>query len=364
LESAGRKGQVTFLDPITALNSIDRRLLSISARARARSALEQTVQILEPHRLSPGGDIRTDLNRAAYFVEAWEHLAPHVEFDAVVARCHWNVLCSPVCRTARQRGKQVVTFQQGVIGHTLDAPLTASTYVAFGPASASFMSKLNTRFFQSVGKPVPQVGYVSGGSFFDTVIDLPDQFDQQTLLLVDVPVSPHDFYGVDAQVEALLQLARKLLEAALPLRRLIIRPHPYWNNLDLENCKRLVREFPARCELSHPSWSLEDDLRRSSIVAGIFSGVLTVASACGLPGIFLQTDHGYTTGDLACFSPRQTLFPAGAFSEIASLLTDRRAYAEGRAVALGNAREYYADGTNLDLCGAFFDRILRTGPAN
>jgi hypothetical protein len=169
------------------------------------------------------------------------------------------------------------------------------------------------------------------------------------------------FYSLENQSQALLELANRLLAADPPLRRLIIRPHPFWNNLDFAACQRLVREHPDRCELSHPAWSLEDDLRRSSVVVGIFSGVLTVASACGLPAIFLQTDEGYVTGDLACFSPRQTLRPDAAFCAISGILSDRQAYAEARKEAVRNAREYYAEGTNLDLTGAFFERLLRTG---
>jgi hypothetical protein len=128
-------------------------------------------------------------------------------------------------------------------------------------------------------------------------------------------------------------------------------------------CKHLIRQHPERCELSHPSWSLDDDLQRSSVVAGIFSGVLTVASACGLPSIFLQTEDGFVTADLACFSKGQTFRPDAAFSEICKILTDRKAYAEARSYALRNAREYYAGGTNLELNGALFERLLRPEPA-
>jgi hypothetical protein len=159
-----------------------------------------------------------------------------------------------------------------------------------------------------------------------------------------------------------LQLADRLLTANLPLRRLVIRPHPYWNDLDFEACKRLVREHPTRCELSHPAWSLEDDLRRSSVAVGICSGVLTVAAACGLPTIFLETDQGYKTGDLACFSP-QTLLPDAAFCEVEKILTDRPTYAEARTRALRSAREYYANGTNLDLSATFFEHLLRARPS-
>lgn len=359
LASAGRSGQVEFLDPAAPLDGIEAPLLSRVARMRGRSAFEETIQILDPLGLSPGSEVIPGFERTAYFVEAWERLAPGVEFDFLVARCHWYPLCSPVCRTARRRGKPVITFQQGVIGHTLDVPLSASKYIAFGRSSASFLARLNQRFFQTAGMPEPPVEYVDGGSLFDTITPLPDQFDLQTLLLVDVAASPGDFYGVGSQCLALLQLAGELLAADLPLRRLLIRPHPYWSNLDFESCQRLAREHPGRCELSHPVWSLQDDLRRSSAVVGIFSGVLTVASACGLPTIFLETEQGFTTGDLAGFSG-QTFLPDAAFREIGRILTDRRAYVKARMEALGNAQEYYANGTNLDLTGPFFTRLLRS----
>ena len=363
LEAAGRSGQVEFIDPTSSLNRVDAGLRGRIARLRGRLALEEAARILEPLGLSPGREVKTGFENAAYFVEAWERLAPWVEFDAVVARCHWNTLCSPVCRTAQQRGKPVITFQQGVIGHTLDVPVTASKYVAFGRPSASFLARVNSRFFQAAGRPKPPVEYISGGSLFDNVTVLPDQSVQQTVLMVDVPADPGDFYGVESQSQSLLQLAERLLTAGLPLRRLVIRPHPYWEDLDFEVCHRLVRKHPTRCELSHPSWSLEDDLRRSSVVVGISSGVLTVASACGLPTIFLQTEQGYTTGDLACFSPGQTFLPEAAFCEIEKILTDRQAYTEARMLALQNAREYYANGTNLDLTSSFFERLLRNESA-
>ena len=303
LESAGRSGQVDFLDPAASSNRIEAHARARMSKIRGRLAFEKSVSILEPYRLKPGRAAKAGFEQIAHFVEAWERLAPRLDFDAVVSRCHWHALCSPVCRTARERGKPVITFQQGVIGHTLDIPVTASKYVAFGQSSASFLAQMNRRFFQAVGISEPPVDYVPGGCLYDTITPFPDQFDQQTLLIVDVPMAQDDFYGTESQCRALLELAEKLLAANLSLRRLIIRPHPFWSNLDFAECQRLIRQNPTRCELSHPAWSLEDDLRRSSVVAGIFSGVLTVASACGLPTIFLETEHGYQTSDLACFSP-------------------------------------------------------------
>jgi len=358
LGALGLAGQVKFIDPIAPSNPFDARIRRRLTRLRAELAFEKTVSILEPHGLSPSTELRGGFEHLAGFVEAWERLAPEVEFGAVVARCHWHALCSPVCRTALQRGKPVITFQQGVIGHTLDVPVTSSKYVAFGKASASFLAEMNSRFFKAVNRPESSTEFIPAGSLFDNLKPLPDQFDRQTLLLVDVPIAQSDFYGVDSQCNALLDLADKLLTSSASGRRVVIRPHPFWNNLNFEACQRLVQKHPTRCEISHPVWSLEDDLRRSSVVAGIFSGVLTVAAACGVPTVFLQTEGGFATSDLDCFSQEQTLLPEKAFVEIAGMLDDRKEYERAREIALRNASEYYEGCKDADLNGEFFARLL------
>jgi hypothetical protein len=363
LTEAGYGKQIKFLDPGMSFNPIEARTRAIAGRLRGRAAFDKTIQILEPYGLSPTRNASGDFERIAQYVEAWERLAPLIEFDAVVARCHWHDLCSPVCRTGMQRGKTVITFQQGVIGHSLDFPITASKFVAFGAPSASVLAQGNRRFFDAVELPEPPLEYFNVGSLYDKLEPLPDQFSLQTVLLVDFHSVPGDPWGTEEEVQALLHLAEKLLAAKLPLRRLVIRPHPHWSDLDLGACLKLVREHRDVCELSHPVWSLEDDLRRSSVVLGVWSGVLTVASGCGLPTIFMQTEQGFNTRDLACFSPAQTLLPDAAFHEVRRLLTESKRYDEARKVALRNASEYYAGGANATLDRSFFFRLLNGEPA-
>ncbi len=358
IAAVGKKNHVEFFDPAAASSRVEKRLRWKIAQHRGRAAFAEVVSILEPHGLHIGEEVRTAFERRAYAIEAWQRLAPWLEFEAAVVRCHWFELASGICQMARERGKPAITFQQGVIGHTLDVPVTASKFVAFGECSASFLAEANSRFFQSVGSPALPVEYISGGCLFDTILDLRQQFERRTLLLVDVPTGQSSFYGVESQGAALLQLAEKLLDADLPFRRIIIRPHPFWGDLDFTRCKELASRHPDRCEISHPAWSLEEDLRRSSVVAGIFSGVLTVAAASGLPTIFLQTEHGYTSGDLDCFSPGQTVLPDAAFSKLSRILTDGGEYAAAQTEAQRNAERYYHEGKTLQLNGAFFDRLL------
>jgi hypothetical protein len=362
IESAGKRSHVEFFDPAAASSRVEKRLRWKIAQHRGRAAFAEAIRLLEPHGLHLGEEVCAAFERRAYAIEAWQRLAPFIDFEAAIVRCHWFELAASICQTARERGKPAITFQQGVIGHTLDVPVTASKFITFGESSASFLAQANRRFFQSVDKEPFPVDYIPGGCLFDPIFDLRDQFDRGTVLLVDVPTGQSSFYGVEGQGAAILALAEKLLSANLPLRRVVIRPHPFWSDLDFSACKRLASQHPDRCEISHPAWSLEEDLRRSSAVVGIFSGVLTVAAASGLPIIFLQTENGYTTGDLSCFSPEQTLLPDAAFKRLAQILSDRATYGSARNEALRSAKQYYHQGRTLELNGAFFERLLAPQP--
>jgi hypothetical protein len=358
LKDAGYGKQIKFLDPRAPSSFLEGRMRTIASKLRGRAAFETTVQILEPYGLSPTSSALPDFEKTADYVEAWERLAPSIEFDAVVARCHWYDLCSSVCRTGLERDKPVITFQQGVVDYTLDVPIVASKFVSFGASSASVLSQLNSRFFGAVGSPESPVEFFPAGSLFDLIPSLSNQFSLQTLLLIDAYSIPDDPWGTNSEVQALLELAEKLLKSEVPLRRILIRPHPHWSDHNLDACLKLVREHGDKCELSHPAWSLEDDLCRSSVVIGIASGVLTVASAAGLPTIFLRTENGFSIRDLDCFSRGQTLLPDEAFREVSRLLTDRESYADARMTAKRNAGEYYSGCANAELDGAFFTRLL------
>lgn len=362
LEDAGYSKQVRFLDPGISSGPIDTRMRAIAAKLRGRAAFCETVQILEPYGLSPTDFALAGFESTAEYVEAWERLAPFVDFNAVVARCHWYDLCSAVCRTGLERGKPVIAFQQGVVDYTMDVPIVASKFVGFGASSNSVLAKLNRRFFDAVGSPEFPVEFVPAGSLFDVLLLLPDQFSLQTVLLIDAHAVEGDPFGTGAEVQSLLQLAENLLSTQPSLRRLVIRPHPHWTGHDLGACQELVRKYRDVCELSHPVWPLEDDLRRSSVVVGLASGVLTVASASGLPTIFLRKEQGFRIQELECFSPEQTLLPDAAFHEVSKLLTDREAYGEARKVAMHNASKYYENGANAVLDGAFFTGLLNNGP--
>ena len=141
LEATGRSSQVTLLDPLATLNPIANRLRTRVARDRGRSAFAEIKQVLQPLEIGPPQDSLVDYENIAQFVEAWRSLEHFIEFDAVVARCHWLGLCSPVCRTALERGKPVITFQQGVI-ESRSSPHRQSSPPATRPVSNSKRARL------------------------------------------------------------------------------------------------------------------------------------------------------------------------------------------------------------------------------
>lgn len=357
LRAEGRKNQVIFWDLSSISNPLAARMLSILGRSSGAQMFNEIVEVLRPHGMAPAIDSQSGFFYTAAHAESWRFFEHDIEFDAVVTRCHWQTLCSAVCQTARQRGKPVITFQQGVIGHTLDVPVLASKFVAFGDSSARFLAQMNRSFYQAVNRAEPVVEFIPGGCLFDTIPSLPGQFLKQTLLIFDEPVGPDDFYGIRPQRDAVLQLAERVLETCASAR-IIIRPHPYWDSMGLGFWKDLVRKYPNRCELSHAAWTLEEDLSRSSVALGVFSGALTIASGAGLPTFFMVADSGYKTKDLASFEKGQLCMPEAAFDQISRVLTNAQAHAEAGFMALKNARDYYANGANLEMSPAFFERLL------
>lgn len=357
IEAEKKTSQVVLLDPLALLNPRATRFFFRAARERGRAAFSEVSEILEPFELNPPCEAEGAFEEVARYVEAWNSIEESVEFDAVVARCHWQMLCSPICRTARERGKTVITFQQGVIDHTLDVPLSAAQYVAYGPASASFLARMNRSFFKAVRKDEPQVDFIPGGSLQDALLDLPDQFAHRTLLVIHEP-DPNAFYGLDIHRRGVFKVVSELLRSGTALRRIIVRLHPYAPNGESDLWKELVREHRDCCEISYLIWSLEDDLARASVVIGNYSGTLTVAAASGLPTFFVETEC-FATNDLICFRNGQTVSPDEAVWQITRLSSDETAYAQARTVALRNAAEYYAGGANATLECAFLEHKLR-----
>jgi hypothetical protein len=86
---------------------------------------------------------------------------------------------------------------------------------------------------------------------------------------------------------------------------------------------------------------LLQDIARSTLAIGLFSGALTVAAACGVPTVFVWKEGWFYTPDLACFGDCFA-DPEEALIRVRDVVTDRSAYARWRGMATAAAEKYYA----------------------
>lgn len=335
-------GRVTFLDPRGLIGRLDERLGLDLACAKAWRDAQRLRAVLRAGGCSLSARAWPAILWTAAQELAWARWAPHLTFETAVVRCHWLPLCSAVARTGLRCGRKVATLQQGVVSHSLDAPVTAHQMLCFGDASARTLGAMDAAFAQETGRAVTCTDYAPVGSLIDPVLPLENNFERRTVLVVDQSTGWADaFYDLAAQNAALQQLVARLCAAeGGPACRVVIRPHPLGRTLAF--WKELAARHPARCVISQPKErSFADDLRRSSVAVGLFSGALTTAAASGLPAYFLDVPGGYRTPDLACFEATQFLSPDALFSEISRLCRDEAFYCGAQTRSRAAAAAYH-----------------------
>jgi hypothetical protein len=157
----------------------------------------------------------------------------------------------------------------------------------------------------------------------------------------------------------------KILRQVPAVKKVIVRPHP--DNRKPEVWLKLAASNPARVELSHPAYSLQFDLSRSSLVLGLFSGALATAAACGIPALFLWQPSWFYTPDLACFAPKLFVSPESVTERIETLLTHESEYMAARNDSLEAAKLYYHERKfctfEPEFVGQLFSPIPPAGPA-
>lgn len=345
-------GRVTFLDPVGVTGRLDARYGMGMARNQALRDIARVGEVLDAAGLSVDPQALPGFEWDAGLRLAWKAWEPYIDFSFALVRCHWLPLCSAVARTAIARGRRVVAFQQGVVSHSIDAPVMAHEYVCFGSPSADVLSAMDRGLAAATGRAVVCRRYHAVGSLFDPIVEA-GGFDRRTLLFFDQATDwALDYYGLEAQHEASRRLLLRLLEECPELHRLVVRPHPANPS---HRWGELAALFPERVVIS--TAPLAEDLRRSSVALSLFSGGTITAAASGLPAYFLTAPGGFRTPDLDSFTERHVVDEAEAFGTIGALLRDEGTYREVRRSSLQAAREYYAGGRACDFT-ALVDRIL------
>ncbi|MCK8517532.1 hypothetical protein [Methanoculleus sp. 7T] len=348
---------IEFLD-FYSRDIIQRVILRTIARNRAVYNW-QIIHDLLPEGISIHGNPLDIMIGTATAQTAWEHYRPYIQFNEVFVRNHWNPLSATIAIDAIEEGKTVVTTQHGVIS-TPEAftPIIATKILCFGSASENILSKVDQELaFQAKRSPYCQ-DFIPIGSFFDNISELPSNFDKKTMLVIDQHLPwTEQFYGIKEEFQTLQSTIDDISNSNTGLEKLIVRLHPrnkiphYW----LE----LVHQYPEFVEISDPVHnSLSDDLKRSSLTFGLFSGALATAAARGIPPMFLWQPGWYYTPDLSCFVRDFFFKPDEILTGIKHFMSNLEAYETLRQKAIDSSFRYYHGRKMCDFDPELIERIF------
>ncbi len=268
--------------------------------------------------------------------------------NLIALRCEWDQYSASLQDCARLAAKPVACFQHGVISHSLDFPVTVDRFYTFGESSCSVLKSLNAQFHIESGcSSRKKVEFKPIGSLTDPIEPQTDNYHHNTLLIIDQSVERSiRFNGLHRQMADLDDLIHCVLKNKLA-SRVIIRPHP--ENTFLESWVKYLDEFPGRFEISYPKTPLATDIKRSSVVVGLFSGALPICAASGLPTYFLTCEKGYYTPDLKIFDESFLLCENQLLPELSKILKNKDMYLARRSRCLDCSAKYYKDNKMMKL---------------
>jgi hypothetical protein len=332
----GSEGRLTLIDLYEGLHG-KRRYLSASAAPQAWRDFCDINDLLGAELTIPARTFSLFLGGMAKRL-LWERLRPLLHYDRLIVRNHFGSLDSVIALYGLLQGKQVITLQHGVISSSGFFPVLADTVITFGEASANFLKQADAHFAQTTRTLPFARRYIPAGSLFDEIAEVGDTFPYRTVLVIDQDnIAARRFYGLHEAVEALHQVVRSCA-AQLEEVKVVYRLHPSARKPP-EWVQAIQREG-RNMEVSQ-GVPLLQDIARSTLAIGLFSGALTVAAACGVPTVFVWKEGWFYTPDLACFGDCFA-DPEEALIRVRDVVTDRSAYARWRGMATAAAEKYHA----------------------
>jgi len=350
---------IEFLD-FYSRDIIQRVILRTIARSRAVKNWQIILDLL-PEGISIHGNPLDVMIGTATAQTAWEYYRPNIQFNTVFVRNHWNPLSATIAIDAVEEGKTVVTTQHGVISTPATfVPIIATRKLCFGSASVNTMINLDQELASQAKRTPYCQDFIPVGSFFDDVSVLPSNFDQKTMLVVDQHLSwTEHFYGIKEEFQTLQDIMLIISNSNTGLRKLIVRLHP--RNKKSHYWLELVHQYPEFVEISDPVHnSLSDDLKRSSLTLGLFSGALATAAARGIPPMFLWQPGWYYTPDLSCFARDFFFRPDEIVTWIKHFMSNPEAYETLRQKAIDSSFRYYHGRKMCDFDPELIERIFPT----
>lgn len=340
------ENQVFLLDPWQINDFKMRSLIYGLGYILAGRAWKLLNSVLPSDISIPQNDTENIFREVATAQIAWSFLIHKLKFDSIIVRNHFRPLSASIATEYISCSQPVVTLQHGVISFPTGGftPVLANKIVCYGEQSCNLLQQLDEYFSKTTGITKFCKEFIPGGSLIDEISLLPSQQQLSTLLVIDQsnPDSAK-YYGIEFELDALLQTVRNFLEQS-NVRKVLIRPHR--TNKTLEGWLDLIKEFPHRIEISHQLVNLELDIKRSSIAIGLFSGALTTCAACGLPTFFLWEPGWYYTPDLSCFKDC-FVNREQAVNTLNQVASSQEKYTEMRKLSIHSASNYHH---NLKLC--------------
>lgn len=337
---------------------IQRMILRVMARKRAIRNW-QIIHDLLPKGISIHGNPLDVMIGVAAAQIIWEHFCQNIQFDAVFVRNHWNPLSATIAIDVLEKGKTVVTTQHGVISTpTVFAPILATQKLCFGSASANTMIKQDQEIASQAKKTPYCQECIPVGSLFDEISVIASNFAKKTILVIDQHLSwTEQFYGIKEEFQTLQNVIADISNNNTGLEKLIVRLHP--RNEGSRYWLELAHQHPEFIEISDPVHnSLSDDLERSSLTLGLFSGALVTSAARGIPPTFLWQPGWYYTPDLSCFTGDFFIEPNNVISHIKHLVNNLKEYESLREKAILSSLEYYQEHKVCDFNSELIARIF------
>lgn len=356
VRSAGLEDRVTLMNLPPPSGSLAARVTGAQGRLAAYEDWHQMAETL-PEGLQISEDAYDQMAGIAGVRLAWQRFRETLEFDAAIVRCHFTPLGASIAESELDRPTTVATTQHGVICSPTWFPILADRYICFGPASAAFAKRLDTEIAQRTSRKAVCADYLPSGSLYDALPTLRPQRQPRSLLVIDQNTRRgSQLLGMYEQNREFPDAVERALERCRNLDRVIIRPHP--DNKTGEGWQQLLERHPGKVEFSPPGSSLEENLAASSAVAGMFSGAVVTAAACGLPALFVWREGWYYTGDIECFRDPLFTHPDDLPEKVDEVLSSPGALEEWAAAAKEAARQYYQDGGECRFDRQWAERVL------
>jgi hypothetical protein len=340
---------VTLVDPYSLRISVFKYLRVIAAYEHAISDFKKVLKILPDDIMLTEGSLSAMAHVTAT-IDMWKAISHLFDYRAVFVRNHWQIASACIALDAIKRGNPVITTQHGVVSAKCSfSPIIATHQLCFGDASINVLENIERELSESAKRPSYCKSYIPIGATFDEIKKLDNQQYYKTLLVIDQHTKwSEEFYGIGFEYEAFAKLIESIASnnADIGLDKIIIRRHP--DSLDAIEWLELENKYPSLIKISTKP-SLIEDIGRSSISIGLFSGAQTTAAACGLPSFFVRDNGWYYTPDLYPFYNNFFIQSSHVADLIKILVADKDKYSEYRDKAFECAEKFYYKGGSYDL---------------